>query len=143
MIEGRVAGEVEMDVLAPPRDGTGSPGRVLVLEDNEDISDLWTYVLEGSGYQVVRHESAFGLAALLQHWCPDVILLDLGLPYRSGGAVLADLKADPATATIPVIVVSGAPESLTRRRAALAVAVLTKPVPLQTLLAQVRSALAN
>jgi CheY-like chemotaxis protein len=35
-----------------------------------------------------------------------VVRLDLGLPYRSGAAVLADLKADPATAAIPVVVVS-------------------------------------
>jgi two-component system KDP operon response regulator KdpE len=88
----------------------------------------------------VCRESALGLSTLLQQWCPDVILLDLGLPYRSGGSLLGELKEDPATAIIPVVVISGAPDSLTRERAAQATAVLTKPVPMQTLLATIRVA---
>jgi CheY-like chemotaxis protein len=70
---------------------------------------------------------------MLRTWRPDVVLLDLGLPYRSGAAVLADLKADPATAAIPVVIVSGAVEALPPARAALAAAVLTKPVGLRRL----------
>jgi CheY-like chemotaxis protein len=53
--------------------------------------------------------------------------------------VLADFKADPATATIPVVVLTGAPDSLTREGAAQAAAVLTKPVGMQTLLDTVRA----
>jgi CheY-like chemotaxis protein len=113
---------------------------VLVLEDDAGISALWTLLLEGEGYQVVCRESAAGLAALLRRWRPDVLLLDLGLPDRSGGAVLADLKADPTTAALPVVVVSGTPEALPRALAARAAAVLTKPIPMQTLLAHVRAA---
>jgi DNA-binding response OmpR family regulator len=126
-----------VEVLPP--DGTDRTGRVLVLEDDAGISELWTIVLEGEGYQVVCRESALGLTTLLQRWCPDVILLDLGLPYRSGGSMLGELKEDPKTAAIPVVVISGAPESLTRERAAQAAAVLTKPVPMQTLLATIRA----
>lgn len=128
------------EVEALPPDGIGSTGRILVLEDDAIISGLWTAVLEVDGYQVVCRESALGLTTLLQQWRPDVILLDLGLPYRSGGSLLGELKEDPATATIPVVVISGAPDSLTRERAAQASAVLTKPVPIQTLLATIRSA---
>jgi CheY-like chemotaxis protein len=111
-----------------------------VLEDDARISALWTLLLEGDGYQVVCRESASGLAGLLQQWRPDVLLLDLGLPDRPGTVVLADLKGDPATAAIPVVVVSGTPEALPRELAAQAAAVLTKPIPMQTLLAHVRAA---
>ena len=125
----------------PGPGGLETAGRVLVVEDETGIGALWTLLLEGAGYQVVCQESAFGLAALLRRWRPDVVLLDLGLPYRCGGAGLADLKGDSATAAIPVVVVSGAPEALPRARAALAAAVLTKPIPMRTLLAQVHAAL--
>jgi CheY-like chemotaxis protein len=67
---------------------------------------VWAFVLGEDGFAVERRDSALGLATLLRRWRPDVVLLDLGLPYRSGAAVLADLKSDPATAAIPVVVVS-------------------------------------
>jgi DNA-binding response OmpR family regulator len=115
---------------------------VLVVEDETGISAYLAMVLDLSGYEVVCRESALGLATLLRRWPPDAIVLDLGLPYRSGATVLADFKADPMTATIPVIVLSAAPDSLTRERAAQAAAVLAKPVKMKTLLDAVRAALA-
>jgi CheY-like chemotaxis protein len=66
--------------------------------------------------------------------------LDLGLPYRSGAALLADLKAHPATAVIPVIVVSAYTDALPRERAALAAAVIAKPFAPATLLAALHAA---
>jgi CheY-like chemotaxis protein len=113
---------------------------VLVVEDDQALVELWTQVLEGEGYEVRRQESALGVSVLLRLWRPDVILLDLGLPYRSGAALLAELKADPETAPVPVVVLTGAPKSLTPERARLAAAVLTKPVPLRRLIAAVRDA---
>ena len=115
--------------------------RALVVEDDQAIAELWTQVLEGEGCEVRRQECALGVAGLLCLWRPDVILLDLGLPYRSGAALLADLKADPETAPIPVVVLSGAPECLTRERAELAAAVLAKPVSLRVLLQVVQDAI--
>ena len=115
--------------------------RVLVIEDNEATAELWGQALEGDGCEVRRQASALGVAVLLQLWRPDVVLLDLGLPHRSGAALLAELKADPATAGIPVVVLSAAPETLPPERARLAAAVLCKPVPLQDLFAVLRDAI--
>ena len=117
--------------------------RALVVEDDQAIAELWMQVLEAEGCEVRRQESALGVAGLLRLWRPDVILLDLGLPYRSGAALLAELKADPESAPIPVVVLSGAPESLTRERAGLAAAVLAKPVSLRVLRRVVQDAIAR
>src|SRR5687768_11080746 len=103
MTETRGAG----GVAVLPSERTESTGRVLVIEDEEGISAYLAMVLDLGGYDVVCCESALGLATLLRSWRPDVVLLDLGLPYRSGATVLADLKTDPATATIPVVVFTG------------------------------------
>ena len=123
-----------------PPESTRRAGRVLVIEDEASISAYLATVLDGGGYDVVCRESALGLATLLRGWRPDVILLDLGLPYRSGVSMLADFKADPATAMIPIIVLTGAPDSLTPERASQAAAVLAKPVGMQALLDAVRAA---
>jgi DNA-binding response OmpR family regulator len=127
----------------------GGPGRagrvprVLVVEDDEGIAGLWVEALAGAGFAAERVGSALGLTAVLRARPPDAIVLDLGRPFRSGGALLGDLKADPATAAIPVVVVSGAPEALPRARAALAAAVLTKPAGPGRLCAAVAAAVAR
>jgi DNA-binding response OmpR family regulator len=116
--------------------------RALIVEDDAGIAELWALVLAEAGFAVRLQGAALGVAALLRAWRPDVVLLDLGLPYRSGASLLAELKADPATAAIPVVVVSAAPDTLHaeyRRRVA---AVLRKPVGLQALRAAVHTALA-
>ncbi len=117
--------------------------RVLVVEDDADIAALWGHVLTASGCDVQRLESALGAVDLLRRWRPDVLLLDLGLPYRSGATLLADVVADAQTATIPVVVVSANPESLPLDRRLKAAAVLSKPVLLRVLLATLGEAIAG
>jgi DNA-binding response OmpR family regulator len=131
----------EAAAVGPPaRAPVGGPRRALVLEDEEGLSQVWARLLRRDGYDVVCCGSALGLGALRRRWRPDVILLDLGLPYRSGVAFLTDLKADRATAGIPVVVLAETPDALAPARAALVAAVLTKPVAPHTLLATVGAA---
>jgi CheY-like chemotaxis protein len=75
---------------------------VLVVEDNERNSRLACAVLEVAG--MTPHSVATGHEALAhcRGEAPDVVLLDVQLPDRSGVEVLADLRANPATAGIPV-----------------------------------------
>ncbi len=110
------------------------PGSILVIEDDPDHQRLLAEILELAGYAVTVADSALGAAALARRHQPDLILLDLGLPYRSGASLLAELKADPRTAAIPVLVVSAAAESLSDERRALAAAVVSKPFSPRALL---------
>jgi DNA-binding response OmpR family regulator len=109
--------------------------RVLVVEDDERIATVWTQALADEGYEVRTQDSALGMAGLLRAWRPDVLLLDLGLPYRSGASLLAELKADPTTTAIPVVIVSAAPDALPPEYRGLAAAVLAKPFDLERVLA--------
>ena len=114
---------------------------VLIIEDDGTLKDALVDVLGSAGYTVTSADAALGAAALVRRLCPDVILLDLGLPYRSGASLLAELKADPRTASIPVVIASGSPEALSTARRALAAAVIAKPFELQVLLDTVRAAI--
>jgi CheY-like chemotaxis protein len=72
-----------------------------------------------------------------------VILLDADLPYRSGLSLLPQLKADGETATIPVVVLTTAPDRFPPARRPLATAVISKPweaAALQTTLRTTRAA---
>ena len=108
--------------------------RVLIIEDDASTAKLLAYVLGEAGYDVTTAESALGAIALARQLRPDVILLDLGLPYRSGASLLPEVKVDPATKHIPVIVVSALTPTLTAARAAQADALVTKPFSPQALL---------
>ncbi len=116
------------------------PQRVLVIEDEPAIVALLTQVLSEAGYVVAATDAAIGAMAMVRDLEPSVILLDLGLPYRSGASLLAELKTDAHTAPIPVIVVSSMPDVLTAERRALATAVVQKPFDVQELVEKVRAA---
>ena len=114
--------------------------RVLVVDDDRKFQQFLTVLLTAEGYDVTATDSAIGVRALVGSVQPRAILLDLGLPYRTGGLLLGELKADPRTAHIPVIVVSGMPETLAGPRRALAAGIIWKPFEAQTLLDALQTA---
>jgi signal transduction histidine kinase/CheY-like chemotaxis protein len=84
----------------------GGGGIVLVVDDDEAVRDLMQRSLGREGFRVVatgRGEEALRLAREIT---PDAITLDVMMPGMDGWAVLAALKADAATADIPVIMVT-------------------------------------
>jgi CheY-like chemotaxis protein len=76
---------------------------VLVVEDEESSLELVTAVLEQIGHQVSGARSAEEAVDLLRSSRPAVVLVDIRLPGQDGLALTRQLKADPATATIPVV----------------------------------------
>lgn len=76
---------------------------VLVVEDNETNQMLTMAVLVRDGYRVQAAGSAEEALAIIGSDRPDIILMDLQLPGQDGLAFTRALKADPATATIPVV----------------------------------------
>ena len=80
---------------------------VLVVDDDDDICDLLSFRLEQAGFDVqVTGDGVAALAAIGQHR-PDVVILDISLPGMSGLDVCRLLRADPATADIAIIVLTG------------------------------------
>jgi DNA-binding response OmpR family regulator len=126
-----------MDQHAPGETPAAGP-RVLVVEDDRDIRDLLTYVLGAEGYAV--REAADGRVGLelLRAWRPDAIVLDLALPGLSGFGFRAAQLADPATAAVPVIVLSAQRNVEAWAESLRADAVLAKPFQVEELLATVR-----
>ena len=113
--------------------GTVAP-LVVVIEDDPATVALLTDLLTDAGYAVEVPASPSGALAAIKRLRPAAILLDLRLPYRPGAALLAALRADPATAAVPVIVVSAVTEALSPEWIALANAVIAKPFDIEVLL---------
>ena len=79
---------------------------VLVAEDDPDVRDLVLFKLEQAGYQVYAvADGTAALSAVAEHR-PDLVLLDISMPGMSGLDVCRMLRADPASATTPIMMLT-------------------------------------
>ena len=88
--------------------------RVLVVEDEPDIRDLLAFHLERDGYQVTRATTGREALRQLRAAPPDLVILDLMLPKLDGLEVCRRLRADPATAALPVIMLTAKGDEVDR-----------------------------
>jgi len=118
--------------------------RILIIDDEDDIREVAALSLETvADWQVyVANSGAQGLARAIEHQ-PDAILLDVMMPGMDGPTTFRELRKNPATANIPVLLLTAKVQSSDRRRFAdLGVqAVLFKPFDPMTLHNQIASAL--
>ena len=77
--------------------------RILLVEDNEMNRDMLSRRLERRGYEVLVAVDGRQGVALAREQKPDLILMDMSLPVLDGWEATRQLKADPATQTIPII----------------------------------------
>ncbi|HXX91730.1 MAG TPA: response regulator transcription factor [Acidimicrobiales bacterium] len=93
-----------MSMVAGGRSASGSMGRILVIDDEEDVRTMVARLLEGEGYQVEQAANSDEAAACLNTRTPDLVILDVMLSSEDGFDVLASLRR---TSNIPVILVTG------------------------------------
>jgi CheY-like chemotaxis protein/phosphoribosyl 1,2-cyclic phosphodiesterase len=120
-------------------------GRILIVDDDPDIRALATQALRHDGHVVNAASDASEALASIEASAPDLVLLDLVMPGRSGLDVLKTLRAAPATAALPVIVLTGVDDEVTMRVGfeCGATDYLTKPFSIPQLAARVRACLAR
>jgi PAS domain S-box-containing protein len=115
---------------------------VLVVDDDRDIAELIHLQLVDAGYEVtVAGRGAEALELARKH-CPDLIILDVLLPDIDGRAVLEALKTEPATADIPVVMLTVVVDDGTAFELG-ASGYLNKPIDREELLETVRVALSR
>ncbi|MBQ7888576.1 MAG: response regulator transcription factor [Erysipelotrichaceae bacterium] len=118
----------------------GSRNKILVIEDEENISRMVSALLESNGYQVFQAKKCSEALMMSASYVPDLIVLDLGLPDADGLHFLKELRKDTVT---PVIILSARSTEKDKVDALDAGAndYITKPFGAAEFLARVRSAL--
>jgi DNA-binding response OmpR family regulator len=79
---------------------------VLVVDDDEDIRMVVSHNLEGEGFRVLTAASGDEAMAVVREEVPDLLILDIMMPVRDGYDVLAEIRANPATADLPVVLLT-------------------------------------
>jgi two-component system sensor histidine kinase EvgS len=120
----------------------GEAPKVLVIEDDRDSAQVIQSYLTSSGYESLSCDQPQNAAKMVAEFRPDVITLDLLMKPSNGWEVLLQLKRDPRTANIPVIVVSIVDQPAIATTLG-ADEYLVKPVDKASLLAAVRRCLAS
>lgn len=79
---------------------------IYIVEDDASIRELEQYALQTNGYEANGCEDSASFWAALRNAAPELVILDVMLPDEDGYQILNKLRADPATRTIPVIMVT-------------------------------------
>ncbi|HLM76244.1 MAG TPA: response regulator [Polyangiaceae bacterium] len=110
------------------------PVSVMIVEDDADIRETISEVLEDEGYAVVSASNGAEALELLRSTAPQVILMDLSMPVMSGQQFRSHQLADPTLAGIPTVVMTAA-ANVGEKMAGMQVSeVLAKPIRMEGLL---------
>ncbi len=114
---------------------TAMPALILVAEDERDIRDLLVTFLEIGGFKTVAVPNGQEAVEQAVDRRPDLILLDVRMPFMDGLQACAALKAMPGTCDIPVVFLSAyaTPQDVAKGLAAGATKYLAKPIDLEDL----------
>jgi two-component system phosphate regulon response regulator PhoB len=80
--------------------------KILVVDDEKDLVNLVRYNLDKEGFDVICAYDGSSVSDMVRSQHPNLIILDLMLPDRSGYDICKDLKADPGTRSIPIIMLT-------------------------------------
>ncbi len=118
--------------------------RILIIDDEDDIREVAAMSLESvAGWEVIMASSGAQGLVRAAEYLPDAILLDVMMPGMDGPTTFRELRKNPRTARIPVLLLTAKVQSTDQRRFAdLGVeAVLFKPFDPMTLSAEISSVL--
>jgi two-component system KDP operon response regulator KdpE len=120
---------------------SGDPATILVVEDDASLNAALAATLKAAGFRPVSARTAAEGLRWFNHYAPDVVLLDLGLPDRDGLTVIAELRARGSTVPVVVLSARGAEAVKVRALDLGADDYVQKPFGVDELLARLRAAL--
>ena len=93
-------------MAAPVNATRGKKGKVLIVEDNMEVSNLIRYYLRQAGYDTKQVFQGGDVPALVEREKPDLITLDYDLPDINGEDVIKSMKKENKGSNIPIIIVT-------------------------------------
>jgi CheY-like chemotaxis protein len=117
--------------------------RIVVAEDDDAVRRVLVQALTFGGFRVEAASTGVEALVRIQQDHPDVVVLDLILPWLDGREILTRLREHPTFRTTPVLIVTGTPTSDDDLRSFAPVSLLRKPFTIDTLLTAVQHLMAG
>lgn len=95
------------EIKSAPSRGKVKPAKILVIDDEPEITDIIETFLESAGYQVRSENSSTMGIERAKTFLPDLILLDIMMPLMDGYEICQELKKSGKTKNIPVVFLTG------------------------------------
>ena len=116
---------------------------ILVVDDDPDTLTLIGLTLQRRGFEVIKAQSGPQALGLLAHDMPNLVILDVMMPQMDGYEVCREIKADPRTAHLPVIMLTAKAQTASQLEGFRAGAIdyITKPVHPQELVTRIQTVL--
>jgi DNA-binding response OmpR family regulator len=117
--------------------------KILIVEDNSELLELMRLGLKQAGFRIATASNGVDALKLARSGAPDVMVLDLVLPELDGFAVCDSLRKDPATASLPLIVLTGLTSEFARYASLESGAdeYVTKPISPERLVSKIKQLL--
>ena len=136
----------EMDQIRPSttEPAQNKPFTILIADDRPDNLMLLARYLEREGYSYIKAMDGLETIEKVRSQLPDLVLLDINMPFKDGFAVLEEIRADPITEHIPVIILTAARLDPSEIQSGLNMGAddyVTKPFDHKELLARIRTKL--
>jgi two-component system response regulator VicR len=116
---------------------------ILIIENDGDLVEVLKELFSYEGYKVSVHQEVADIFPLIESFKPDIVLLDYLLPGINGGEICAQIKKNPETNKIPVIIFSAYPQVLLSLGSYGCNAFISKPFDLATMLDQINDCIEN
>ena len=116
--------------------------KILIADDEPSVAELLTQTLAAEGYETYKTTQSLRFYDAVREHHPDLILLDLMMPYLEGDDELRLLNMNPETRGIPVVIVTAKTEArleMARYRQLGVVDIVTKPYNIDNLLQIIRN----
>ncbi len=89
--------------------------RILIVDDEPDLLEVISIRLKKSGFEIIQGKDGKEALDLTRQMLPDLIIIDVYLPYINGDEVVRIIKADEALKHIPIILISATLKSISEK----------------------------
>ncbi len=80
---------------------------ILICDDDETILAMLEFIFESRGFRIIAIKNSLNVLSVVKEQKPDLLLLDLSMPFYSGEHIVKSMKTSADTKNIPVIIISG------------------------------------
>ena len=117
--------------------------RILVIDDSEELLEVFKFIFEKQGYEIITKKTVTGIAAFVSNNIIDILILDVRINEIDGRHICKELKSSPLTNYFSIVLMSASPEYLVDFEECNADDFIEKPFDINKVIVKINSLVAK